>query len=391
MSNQNGKKQKMPNMRGFSPGERRYVRAKLLRWYDKRNRFFPWRGESDPYRVWVSEVMLQQTRTDTVAERYPRFVSRFPTLKSLADAPLEAVLSEWEGLGYYNRARNLHRAARIIAESRQGNLPADKKSLNDLPGFGPYIAGAVSSIAFGERAAAMDGNFVRVLSRLLDISEPVDMPAVKAALESEAETLVPPSRPGDFNQAMMDLGATICLPRNPRCQACPLSRHCSALAGGTAMTRPIKTKKKAPPREVTVFQLWAESQNSIRLVRREEKGLFGGMWELPGLMMDGRPLQPDNKTLAHLCQSALGPGWRPGKVIARLTRTLTHRKILFVVLSAVKKKGIPNNNKKKTSPNEKSIWAGAADIEALPLPTAQRAVIQAARDALPGDQENLFD
>ncbi len=236
----------------------------------------------------------------------------------------------------------------------------------------------------------MDGNFVRVLSRLLDFSEPVDMPSVKAALELEAEALVPPSRPGDFNQAVMDLGATICLPRNPHCQACPLSRHCSALAGGTAMARPRKTKKK-PPREVTVFQLWAKNQNSIRLVRREEEGLFGGMWELPGLMVDGRPGQPDKKALAHLCRSALGPGWRPGEEIVRLTRTLTHRKILFVVLGAVEGGGIPNKNKRKISPNENSMWAGAGDIEALPLPTAQRAVIQAARDALSGGQENLFD
>ncbi len=376
-------------MPAFSPGERRKVREKLLRWYDAGNRALPWRGESDPYLVWVSEVMLQQTRAETVTERYPRFVSRFPTLKSLADAPLEAILSEWQGLGYYSRARNLHRAARIVAESLQGNLPEDKKSLRALPGFGPYIAGAVSSIAFGERAAAVDGNFTRVLSRLLDFSEPVDVPAIKVALESQAEALVPPSRPGDFNQAVMDLGAGICLPRNPRCQACPLSRHCAALAEGTVAARPIKTKKN-PPREVTVFQLWAKSLNLIRLVRREESGLFGGMWELPSLMVDGRPAQPDEKPLTRLCRSALGPGWRSGGEIARLTRTLTHRKILFIVLRATKK-GKNSNNKKRISPDDSSIWASAADLEALPLPTAQRAVIQATLDALSRGQENLFD
>ena len=160
MSNQRRPKKQTSLSSTLTPVVRRQIRAKLLKWYDSEKRSFPWRGEKDPYRIWVSEVMLQQTRTDTIQGRYPAFISRFPTLAALADAPLEAVLTEWQGLGYYSRARNLHRAARILAESHGGNLPEDKISLQALPGFGPYMAGAVSSIAFGERSPAVDGNAI---------------------------------------------------------------------------------------------------------------------------------------------------------------------------------------------------------------------------------------
>ncbi|MEE9239965.1 MAG: A/G-specific adenine glycosylase [bacterium] len=367
------------------PPLRRRIRAKLLRWYDAEKRDLPWRGETDPYRIWVSEVMLQQTRAETVLDRYSRFLSRFRTIRSLADAPLEAVLAEWQGLGYYSRARNLHRAARLITESRQGRLPRDRSSLSRLPGFGPYMAGAVASIAFGERAAAVDGNVVRVLSRLLDFEDPADSPAGKRVLEEEAEALVSASRPGDFNQAMMDLGAVVCLPKIPRCRECPLKQECQSLAAGTAALRPVKTKKK-PPKNVTVFQLWAKRRRALRLVRREENGLFGGMWELPGWMEDGHQERPDRKTLLKLCRNVLGPGWRVDGEIARLSRTLTHRKILFVVLRAAAPKGKLALSR---SVGE-AIWAKEDELAALPISTAQRAAIKAAREALDSPQEKLF-
>lgn len=384
MVNQRGQKKQTSSPPALAPEARRRIRAKLLKWYGTEKRAFPWRGEKDPYRIWVSEVMLQQTRTDTAQGRYPAFLSRFPTLAALADAPLEAVLAEWQGLGYYSRARNLHRAARIVAEHHGGKLPRDKKSLRALPGFGPYMAGAVSSIAFGERASAVDGNAVRVLSRLIDLNEPVDSAAGKKIIELEAEALVPPSRPGDFNQALMDLSAGVCLPRAPRCHACPIAKHCAAALRGAAALRPVKTKKK-PPREITIFQLWAENGKTVRLVRREENGLFGGMWELPGLMVEGRPEGPDKRSLAALRRSALGAGWKTGEEIARLVRTLTHRKILFVVYRAT-----ADNNTKKTPTSEDALWAQDADLVALPISTAQRAVIDAVREEEAEGQGNLF-
>ncbi|MBI3024657.1 MAG: A/G-specific adenine glycosylase, partial [Candidatus Tectomicrobia bacterium] len=191
---------------------RRRVRELLLGWYGQERRSLPWRGEREPYRIWVSEAMLQQTRAGTAAPRYARFLARFPTLRSLADAPLEAVLAEWQGLGYYGRARNLRRAAREVAERLGGELPAGLAPLRALPGFGPYMAGAVGSIAFGLRVPAVDGNVLRVLARLLDLALPVDKPPGRAAVEEEAEALLPQTRPGDFNQALMDLGARLCLP-----------------------------------------------------------------------------------------------------------------------------------------------------------------------------------
>ncbi len=368
------------------PSLRRKIRAKLLRWYDTEKRELPWRGETDPYRIWVSEVMLQQTRVDTVLGRYSQFLSRFRSISSLADAPLEAILSEWQGLGYYSRARNLHRAAQLVAESPERQLPRDRRSLALLPGFGPYMTGAVASIAFGERAAAVDGNVIRVLSRLLDSERPVDTPANKRALEEEAEALVPPSRPGDFNQAMMDLGSTVCLPKRPLCRACPLARECQSFAMGTVLLRPVKTKKK-PPKNVTVFQLWAKRRIALRMVRREEDGLFGGMWELPGWMEDGHRERPDKKTLEKFCQNALGPGWRPVGEIARVSRTLTHRKILFVVLNTLAPKEKPGRFRS----SDKTIWAKEEDLVTLPISTAQRAAIKAASKALEDGQEKLFE
>lgn len=352
---------------------RRRVREQLLGWYGQERRSLPWRGEREPYRIWVSEAMLQQTRAETAAPRYARFLARFPTLRALAGAPLEAVLAEWQGLGYYGRARNLHRAAREVAERLGGELPAGLASLRALPGFGPYMAGAVGSIAFGLRVPAVDGNVLRVLARLLDLALPVDKPPGRAAVENEAEALLPRVRPGDFNQALMDLGARLCLPRNPRCEACPLEALCAARKAGTAAQRPVRSPK-APPREATVFQLWAEQNGRLRLVRREEDGLFGGLWELPGWMAEGRPA-PREAEWGRACLKALGPGWKVGEEIARAARVLTHRKILFILRRALP----PGGKRISLKDEDGAIWADAETLAALPLSSAQRAAIAAAR------------
>ncbi len=241
----------------------------------------PWRGETDPYRIWVSEVMLQQTRVETVRERFPAFLAAFPTVEALAGAPEGQVLKAWEGLGYYARARNLRRAAQAVRDVHGCRLPADEAGLRELPGFGPYTAAAVASIAFGRPAAVVDGNVVRVLSRLLDDHGDVAASATKARLQRAADLLVDPARPGDWNQAIMDLGSTVCAPREPRCLLCPWAGACAARAAGTAADLPVKKKKgPTPHHDIAAGLVW--KGDAILIGRRPAKGLLGGLWEFPG-------------------------------------------------------------------------------------------------------------
>ncbi|MGE0159609.1 MAG: A/G-specific adenine glycosylase [Gemmatimonadales bacterium] len=257
---------------GHALGE---IRAALLRHYDRHRRALPWRGESDPYRVLVSEVMLQQTRVETVTLRYASWLDRFPDVSSLAAASEDEVLKAWEGLGYYRRARNLHQAAKLVRERPERSIPSTYAGLRELPGLGDYTAGAVASIAFGEPVAAVDGNVRRVAARLLD--EPSPSPA---RLRAVASALLDPSRPGDWNQAMMDLGATICVPREPRCDTCPLARWCAARAAGTQRERPERAPRR-PPRTATIALAVLHSEGRVLLERRPRGGLLGGMWALP--------------------------------------------------------------------------------------------------------------
>jgi A/G-specific adenine glycosylase len=257
--------------------------ADLLAWYDRHRRDLPWRAPAgvrpDPYRVWLSEIMLQQTTVITVAPYFDRFVARWPTVSSLAAAALDEVLHQWQGLGYYARARNLHACARAVAERHDGRFPDDVAGLRALPGIGDYTAAAIAAIAFDRREAAVDGNLERVVARLFAVSE--QMPAAKPRLRALARGLVPAGRPGDFAQAMMDLGATICTPRRPRCVLCPWQRDCAARAGGFAEDLPARAEKpERPLRHGVVFWL-VRGDGAVLLRRREEKGLLGGMIEVP--------------------------------------------------------------------------------------------------------------
>ncbi len=257
------------------------VRRALLRWYDANKRDLPWRRTDDPYAIWISETMLQQTRVETVIPYYERFLARFPDARALASADVEEVYGLWAGLGYYSRARNLHAAARQVVERHGGELPNDAEGLRGLPGIGRYTAGAVASIAFDRREPVVDGNVVRVLARLHDIREDVRGTAVVTRLWQEAGRLADGARPGDLNQALMELGATVCTPRAPRCLACPLVRHCEAHAAGDPEGLPIKAKK-AKPVPMRAAAAWLPRRGSVLAVRRPEGGLLGGLWELPG-------------------------------------------------------------------------------------------------------------
>jgi A/G-specific adenine glycosylase len=257
------------------------LRAALLAWFDAHARALPWRENTDPYRVWISEVMLQQTRVDAVIPFYTRWMDRFPDLDALATASEQSVLQMWAGLGYYSRGRNLHRAARWVRERHGGALPRDPGELRALPGVGEYTAGAVASIAFGIPLPAVDGNVRRVLARLMDVADPSP-----GALRNWAGALVDPLRPGDFNQAVMELGATVCTPRAPSCPRCPVEHFCRAAAAGTQGERPAP-RRKGKVREVAwgvVVLVAGEGVGARTLVRRRPpEGLLGGMWEFPSV------------------------------------------------------------------------------------------------------------
>jgi A/G-specific adenine glycosylase len=267
--------------RGELKPARASLRARLLAWYHAQRRDLPWRRTRDPYAIWISESMLQQTRVETVLPYYARFLARFPDVAALAGAPLEEVLGLWTGLGYYSRARNLHRAAQVVVERHAGRLPDEAAALRELPGVGPYTAGAVASIAFDRPEPVVDGNVVRVLTRLRGIREDVGGAAVKKRLWQQAAALARGPEPGALNQALMELGATLCTPRAPRCEACPVARDCDARRAGDAESLPRKAKRAAQ-REVEAVAGLVLRRGRALAVQRPERGLLAGMWELPG-------------------------------------------------------------------------------------------------------------
>jgi A/G-specific adenine glycosylase len=271
------------------------LRPQLLRWYSAARRDVPWRRTRDPYAVWLSEVMLQQTRVETVVPYYTRFVRAFPTVHALAEAPIDSVLALWSGLGYYRRARMLHEGARHVAHALGGAMPDDVEGLRAIPGIGPYTAGAVASIAFGKRAALVDGNVARVLSRLFAIEDDLRAGAGLARVWSVAERLVsglaPDDDPGAWNQALMELGATICTPRDPRCLVCPAREACAARARGIERDLPRLKPKPKPKAEARVAVV-AAARGRVLLARRRADGRFGGMWEPPSVVgTDARALE----------------------------------------------------------------------------------------------------
>ncbi|MBN1776893.1 MAG: A/G-specific adenine glycosylase [Clostridiales bacterium] len=246
----------------------------LLCWYETAKRDLPWRRTGDPYAVWISEIMLQQTRVEAVIAYYRRFLKAFPTIQALADAPQETVLKAWEGLGYYSRARNMHKAAKMICDSYGGVFPGSYAELRKLPGIGGYTAGAIASIAFGKPVPAVDGNVKRVASRLFGIRENVNRPAVIRVIRGALTGAIPDGQAALFNQALMELGATVCIPHTPHCETCPLAGYCDAYAAGDADSLPVIDRKK-PPREVSVAVCLITHHNAVLVFKRRERLLQG--------------------------------------------------------------------------------------------------------------------
>jgi A/G-specific adenine glycosylase len=258
--------------------------AELLGWYRTVQRDLPWRRSRDPYAIWVSEIMLQQTRVDTVIPYFERFIAQFPTIRALAEAPEADVLKAWEGLGYYSRARNLQAAALQVVERHDGVVPDDKEAVSALKGVGPYTAGAIMSIAFNRPEPAVDGNVMRVLSRYFCLEDDIARPAVRVQLEALARQLIPEGAAGDFNQAVMELGALVCTPKSPSCLVCPVMERCEGRLSGRELELPVKTKAKPPK---PVYRLAALTVGTgamagrVLVRRRPEEGLLARMWELP--------------------------------------------------------------------------------------------------------------
>ncbi len=258
-----------------------HVRDALLQWYDVEARELPWRGVGDPWATWVSEVMLQQTRVETVRPYYARWMARFPTPRALAEADPDEVLRHWQGLGYYSRARNLQAGARAVVERHGGQVPGDLDALRALPGVGPYTAGAIASIAFGIATPLVDGNVERVLARIFAVDDDPKSTAGRRRIWALAEQLVDKARPGDLNQALMELGALVCMPRNPRCLVCPVRDVCVALADGRVDELPVRAAKKPPPDEGWWALLWRDAAGRLLVGQRAAGGLLGGLWEPP--------------------------------------------------------------------------------------------------------------
>jgi len=337
----------------------RRVRRKLLSWYRSRRRDLPWRRTDDPYRIWISEVMLQQTRVEAARGHYERFVARFPTLGDLARAPLDDVLASWSGLGYYQRARSLHAAVRECVERYDGRVPDDPVAFRTLSGVGPYTAAAVQSIAYSAPLAAVDGNVVRVVARLGALDGHARSPRLRAAVDRIAAELLSPRQPGDHNQAMMELGATVCTPRAPRCHGCPLVSDCRA----AALERPLAYPAPAPrprPRDVLWEAAVVVRRGRLLLVRRPDQGRLRGMWELPW---------------AEASFAAIGPRYGirldVGEEIVRVRHGVLAERISLVARTG---------RLRGRAAGERFTWIEPARLGELPLASVWHKVVDGAKD-----------
>jgi len=324
----------------------------LLRWYHSAKRSFPWRETGDPYKIWISEVMLQQTQTSRAVEYYRMWTELFPDVRSLAGADTEKLLKAWEGLGYYSRARNLQKAAKELAESGANSLPGDYSRLLALPGVGPYTAGAVASIAFGIPVPAIDANGRRVFSRLLDLEEPADRPAGQRAIRDTFTAMIPDDSPGDFNQAVMELGATVCLPRTTACGECPLVFLCLSRIRGTALLRPVLFRKEQG-RSVEGHMFVFLRKDRVYLRKRPGKGLWAGFEEFPWEA-------PPAEASLGIPGSLIERGTDMGTVRCSFTRWRARLRTLLV----------PLGEREDLLLSCGGRWVGSDELAALALPSA---------------------
>ncbi|MCS6903073.1 MAG: A/G-specific adenine glycosylase [Candidatus Bipolaricaulota bacterium] len=342
----------------------------LLQFYARQRRDLPWRKTQDPYRIWVSEVMLQQTQVQTALPYYERFIERLPTVEALARAPLDRVLKLWEGLGYYARARNLHKAAQIVVRDYDGRLPSERAALLKLPGVGRYTAGAILSIAFGQDEPALDANARRVLCRLFALRQDLRKPATEKLLENYCRQLIPKNRAGEFNQALMDLGATICLPKGPTCLLCPLRSFCIARRRGVQNELPVTAPKRTKPHyEVAVGVIWRE--NKIFIARRPDHGLLGGLWEFPGGKRQGD--EPLERTLMREIAEETGMRVHRVRPLTVIEHGYSHFSVTLHVFECRHLRHAP----KSLRPWR---WVALARLKDFALPAANQRIVELLRE-----------
>jgi A/G-specific adenine glycosylase len=354
------------HVKGFQFNRAQLLPA-LLEWYDSQSRRLPWRGTKDPYAIWVSEIMLQQTQVETVIPYYHRFLQRFPSVEALAAAPNEEVLKTWENLGYYTRARNLHKAAGLIATQFAGRIPDRWDEIIQLPGIGRYTAGAILSIAFGQRVPAVDGNVRRVISRLGAVEESIDDPPGQERIEQLVCGLIPGRDPGRFNQALMELGALVCTPKKPGCSFCPLRALCRALARGLTHRLPLRGKRRALPHKEVAAAIIQNSEGLFLIVQRPASGLLGSLWKFPGDILDPGEAPADG--LRRTVRTELGIDIASGPQLARVKHAYTHFRITLSAYACTLLNGPP-----VAATGRAWRWVTTRELDALPLSKADRMI-----------------
>ncbi|HMB92443.1 MAG TPA: A/G-specific adenine glycosylase [Rhodothermales bacterium] len=360
----------------------RVFRNNLIDWFEAVKRDMPWRQTNDPYRIWISEIMLQQTRVDQAEPYYERFTEAFPTVEALAKADLDEVLKQWEGLGYYSRARNLHRAAQMVVDDFDARVPDTYDAIRALPGVGPYTAAAVLSLAYERPHAVLDGNVARVLTRVFAIRDEVNKTRTKRHLQQLADDLLAPEQPGAFNEAIMELGATVCMPANPTCPRCAVNDVCEAYALGTPEAFPVKKKKAPVPHYDIAVGLIFDGEGRILIQRRPEDKMLGGLWEFPG----GK--QEEGETIAETCQrevrEELGIDIEIGDLFQRISHAFTHFKITLHAFRCRILAGTPAARE-----GQPIRWVTVPELADYAFPRANRRLIEALNERT--QNPTLFD
>ena len=340
----------------------------------------PWRDCGDPYKIWLSEIMLQQTRVDQATPYFNRFIKRFPTVYDLAEADQQEVLKVWEGLGYYSRARHLHDAAQLVVEEFDGSVPDTWDEITELKGVGPYTASAILSIAFQKKYAVVDGNVIRVLSRYLGIEEDVRATKTKNAIQDSADELIPDDRPGDFNQSLMELGATICTPSSPDCESCPIQGNCVAHKTMKTEEIPYKSPKKKRPHHQIGVGIVMNEDEEVLIALRPEDAMLGGMWEFPG----GKQEEDEEieQTVARELKEELGIDIAITKPFMKLDHAYSHFKItMHAYLCELL------NGKPKPQSSQEIRWIPIDELADYPFPKANRKLTDKLMNLDEGQQE----
>lgn len=351
----------------------------LLQWYHHHQRDLPWRETDDPYKIWISEIMLQQTRVDTVIPYYHRFFEKFPSVFDLAEADQQEVLKVWEGLGYYSRGRNLHQAAKTVVQEFDGKLPSTFEKITSLKGIGPYTASAVLSIAFQKKYAVVDGNVIRVLSRFYGIEDDIRKSTTKKTIQKFADELIPEDQPGDFNQAIMELGAIVCTPQNPECSACPVSSECVAANSAQTDVIPYKSPAKKIPHHQIAVGLILNNKNELLIALRPNDSMLGGLWEFPGGKREkGETLR---KTVARELREELGVEVEVFSKFQELKHAYSHFKITMHAFWCKISSGTP-----LPKSSQEIKWVPLDEMDQFPFPKANKTLIEGLQNL---ENENL--